>query len=98
YREQALVLADIVLEPRDALRERAVMGRLGDAEEVIVIAALLARILDHEGIIERVDRGQRDAANILIQAVFQRAEAASDLLLGPAGLGGRGGNMRGGAQ
>ena len=95
--QQPLVLAKIVLQPRDALTQRAVVGRLGDAEEVVVVAALLARILDDEGVIGRVDRGEGDAANILIQAVFERADAVLDLVRGLACCGRRG-NVGGGAQ
>jgi hypothetical protein len=58
------------------------VGRLGDAEEVVVVAPLLARVLDDEGLIGRVDRGEGDTANILIQAVFERADAALDLVRG----------------
>src|SRR5262249_23947167 len=58
--QQALVLAKIVFEPGDALLKRAAVRRLGDAEEVVVVAALLARILDDGGVVGRVDRGKRD--------------------------------------
>jgi hypothetical protein len=45
------------------LLERTVMGRLGDAEEVVVVASLLTCVLDHEGIVVCVERGERaDAA------------------------------------
>src|SRR2546428_676973 len=53
--QQALVLANVVLEPRDALLERAAVRRLGDAEEVVVVATLLTRILDDRGLVGRVD-------------------------------------------
>src|SRR6266536_5402207 len=61
YLQQALVLALVVLQPRDALSERAIVRRLGDAEKVVVVAALLAHVLDHEGVVGRVDRGEADA-------------------------------------
>ena len=87
-----------MLQPRDALTQRAVVGRLGDAEEVVVVAALLARILDDEGVIGRVDRGEGDAANILIQAVFERADAVLDLVRGLACCSRRGNVSRGAQQ
>jgi hypothetical protein len=66
------------------LLERTVMGRLGDAEEVVVVASLLTCVLDHEGIVVCVERGESDATDVLIQSVFQRADAALGVLCGLA--------------
>jgi hypothetical protein len=87
-----------VLEPRDALPERAAVRRLGDAEEVVVVAALLARILDDRGLVGRVDRGERDATNILVQGVFERADAPLGVVRGLVRRGRRRGTMAGGAR
>src|SRR5262249_16207906 len=96
--EQALVLAQVVLQPRDAVGQRAAMRRLGDAEEIVVVAALLARVLDHEAVVGRVDRGEADATNVLIEPVFERADTVLDAVRGLLRRGRRGGDMGGGAQ
>src|SRR5262249_61772134 len=79
---EALVRAKIALEPGDALLERAAMRRLGNAEEVVVVAALLARVLDDRGMVGRVDRRERNAANILVHSVFERADTRLDVAVG----------------
>jgi hypothetical protein len=75
---------------------RAFVRRLGDAEKVVVVAALLAHVLDHEGVVGRVDRGEADATNVFVQAVFECADAA--LGVGLVRRGRHRGNVGGGAQ
>src|SRR5262249_18011261 len=87
--QQALVLAQIMLQPRDAFFQRADMRRLGDAKEVVVVAALLADVLDHERMAGDVERGERDAADVLVEAVFQRADAGFHVVRGWSPLRGR---------
>ena len=76
--------------------QRAVMGRLGDAEEVVIVAALLAGVLDHRGIAGAVERDEVDPADVFVEAIFERADAGFGVVrdlssprAGGAGDGGR---------
>src|SRR5262245_10351968 len=62
-----------MLQPGDALFQRAVVGRLGNAEEVVIVAALLAGVLNHRGIVGAVERDEVDPADIVIETIFERA-------------------------
>src|SRR5262249_14511029 len=68
--QQSLVVAQTVLQPRDSLLERAVMRRLRNAEEVVVVAALLTDVLDHKGMVRCIERSESDGTDVLIEPVF----------------------------
>ena len=48
--------------------------------------------------LRRIDRGEADATNVVVQPVFERADAPFDIALRDARCDRRRGNMRGGAQ
>src|SRR5690242_14425691 len=65
----------MALQSRDALFQRAVVGRLGNAEEVIIVTAFLAGVLDHGGIVGAVERYEINPADVIIETIFERADA-----------------------
>src|SRR5262245_15738086 len=64
-----------MLQPGDALFQRAVVGRLGNAEEVVIVAALLAGVLNYRGIAGAVERDEVDPTDVIIETIFERADA-----------------------
>src|SRR6478672_1807064 len=61
-------------QPGDALFQRTLVGRLGYAEEVVIVPALLAGVFNHRGIAGAVERDEVDTADVIIESIFERAD------------------------